>query len=158
MNGKLEAPRCRPLRRGDGAVRILEPLEVDRVDVGMTRAAFGFAAGLLHDVLEKTATPTLELELELGTGIAQLVAAVSDDPSIKVYEERKRELRNRVDPARCRADRPGYVPRRRAGAPRAACWGKKTRRLRRPSFHRREGLRAVRLRLPAMGKHRSRCP
>ena len=114
---------------------LLEPLGVDRVGGGMTRAAFGFAAarhagqyreidgvpfivhpievgrllhgdgqpdhvvaaGLLHDVLEKTATPARELELEFGTHIAQLVAAVSDDPSIKAYEERKRELRDRVE-------------------------------------------------------------
>jgi hypothetical protein len=32
-----------------------------------------------------------------GTRIAQLVAAVSDDPSIKEYEDRKRELRDRVE-------------------------------------------------------------
>lgn len=127
--------RRRPFVRGDGAVTLFEPLGVDRVRGGLTRAAFGFAAarhagqyreidgvpfivhpievgrllqadgqpdhvvaaGLLHDVLEKTATPALELELEFGTGIAQLVATVSDDPSIKAYEERKRELRDRVE-------------------------------------------------------------
>jgi hypothetical protein len=135
VNGKPQARRRRPLKRGGGAVTILGPLGVDRVGEGMTRAAFGFAAarhadqyrdidgapfivhpievgrllhgdgqpdhvvaaGLLHDVLEKTATPALELELEFGTRIAQLVAAVSDDPSIKAYEERKRELRDRVE-------------------------------------------------------------
>ena len=48
-------------------------------------------------MLEKTATPALELEFEFGTHIAQLVAAVSDDDSITTYEERKRELRDRVE-------------------------------------------------------------
>ena len=42
-------------------------------------------------------TPARELELEFGSHIALLVAAVSDDPSIKAYEDRKRELRDRVE-------------------------------------------------------------
>ena len=39
-------------------------------------------------------------ELKFGNRIAQLVAAVSDDPSITEYEERKRELRDRVERSR----------------------------------------------------------
>jgi (p)ppGpp synthase/HD superfamily hydrolase len=54
------------------------------------------AAGLLHDVLEKTRTTPPELEREFGTRIARLVAAVSDDPSIGDYDARKRDLRDRV--------------------------------------------------------------
>ncbi len=50
------------------------------------------AAGLLHDVLEKTATTSLELERRFGARIARLVESVSDDPSIADYETRKREL------------------------------------------------------------------
>ena len=181
-------------REIDGVPFIVHPIEVGRLLHGDGQPDHVVAAGLLHDVLEKTATPARELELEFGTHIAQLVAAVSDDPSIKTYEERKRELRDRVERSGSetlaiyaadklakvrelglrstwrasqrknqaklghyraslemlrrarRAHRPGYVPRGRAGAPRAACSGKKTRRLRRPAFHRREGLRAVRLR------------
>jgi HD domain len=76
---------------------IVHPIEVGRLLRGDGQPDHVVAAGLLHDVLEKTATPALELEREFGTRVAQLVAAVSDDPSIKVYEERKRELRDRVE-------------------------------------------------------------
>jgi (p)ppGpp synthase/HD superfamily hydrolase len=54
------------------------------------------AAGLLHDVLEKTATTSDELARRFGTRIVRLVESVSDDPSITDYEPRKRELRHRV--------------------------------------------------------------
>ena len=37
------------------------------------------------------------MRIEFGTHVAQLVATVSDDPSIKAYEARKRELRRRVE-------------------------------------------------------------
>ncbi len=84
-------------REIDGVPFIVHPIEVGRLLHGDGQPDYVVAAGLLHDVLEKTATLGLELELEFGTRIAQLVAAVSDDPSIKAYEERKRELRNRVE-------------------------------------------------------------
>ena len=54
------------------------------------------AAGLLHDVLEKTATTTAELQNRFGAQIARLVASVSNDPSIIDQTSRKRELRERV--------------------------------------------------------------
>ena len=54
------------------------------------------AAGLLHDVLEKTATTSAELHRRFGARIALLVESVSDDPAIIDYKSRKRELRDRV--------------------------------------------------------------
>ncbi len=54
------------------------------------------AAGLLHDLLEKTRTTGAELQRRFGAYIARLVESVSDDPSIDDYESRKRELRDRV--------------------------------------------------------------
>jgi (p)ppGpp synthase/HD superfamily hydrolase len=84
-------------REIDGAGFIVHPIEVGRLLRGDGQPDHVVAAGLLHDVLEKTATSPLELELEFGTRVAQLVAAVSDDPSLKEYEERKRELRDRVE-------------------------------------------------------------
>jgi len=54
------------------------------------------AAGLLHDVLEKTDTTSAELQRRFGVRIAQLVETVSDDPSIGDYKERKSELRDRI--------------------------------------------------------------
>jgi (p)ppGpp synthase/HD superfamily hydrolase len=84
-------------REIDGVPFILHPIEVGRLLHGDGQPDHVVAAGLLHDVLEETATPARELELEFGPLIAQLVMAVSDDPSIKEYEERKRELRDRVE-------------------------------------------------------------
>jgi (p)ppGpp synthase/HD superfamily hydrolase len=83
----------------DGVPFIVHPIEVGRLLHGDGQSDHVVAAGLLHDVLEKTATPALELEF--GTRVVQLVAAVSDDPSIKEYEERKRELRDRVERSGC---------------------------------------------------------
>jgi (p)ppGpp synthase/HD superfamily hydrolase len=81
----------------DGVPFIVHPIEVGRLLHGDGQPDHVVAAGLLHDVLEKTATGAQELELEFGTRITQLVVAVSDDPSIPTYEERKRELRDRVE-------------------------------------------------------------
>jgi (p)ppGpp synthase/HD superfamily hydrolase len=81
----------------DGEPFIVHPIEVGRLLHGDGQPDHVVAAGLLHDVLEKTATSALELELEFGIRTAQLVAAVSDDPSIKDYEKRKRDLRDRVE-------------------------------------------------------------
>ncbi len=83
-------------REVDGAPFIAHPLEVGRLLNHDRQPNHVVAAGLLHDVLEKTSTTRRELEREFGTGIAQLVAAVTDDPTIRDYEERKRELRDRV--------------------------------------------------------------
>lgn len=84
-------------REIDGVPFIVHPIEVGRLLHADGQPDHVVAAGLLHDVLEKTATSALELELEFGSCVAQLVAAVSDDPSLKAYEERKRELRDRVE-------------------------------------------------------------
>jgi (p)ppGpp synthase/HD superfamily hydrolase len=54
------------------------------------------AAGLLHDLLEKTPTTSAELQLRFGARIAWVVETVSDDQSIADYSSRKRELRGRV--------------------------------------------------------------
>ena len=54
------------------------------------------AAGLLHDVFEKTGTTRAELQRRFGARIAGLVESVSDDPSIDDYGSRKRDLRDRV--------------------------------------------------------------
>jgi hypothetical protein len=54
------------------------------------------AAGLLHDLLEKTRTTSPELQRRFGARVARLVESVSDDPSIVDYEQRKSQLRDRV--------------------------------------------------------------
>jgi HD domain len=74
-------------REIDGVPFIIHPIEVGRLLRGDGQPDHVVAAGLLHDVLEKTATGARELELEFGARVAQLVAAVSDDPSITTDED-----------------------------------------------------------------------
>jgi (p)ppGpp synthase/HD superfamily hydrolase len=54
------------------------------------------AAGVLHDVLEDTDAERSELETRFGPDVAELVAAVSDDPTIEDHAERKAALRRQV--------------------------------------------------------------
>jgi (p)ppGpp synthase/HD superfamily hydrolase len=54
------------------------------------------AAGVLHDVLEETDVEHEELAARFGREVADLVAAVSDDPSIEDPAERKAALRLQV--------------------------------------------------------------
>jgi (p)ppGpp synthase/HD superfamily hydrolase len=54
------------------------------------------AAGVLHDVLEETDAELSELEAQFGPRVAELVAAVSDDPAIEDDAERKAALRRQV--------------------------------------------------------------
>jgi (p)ppGpp synthase/HD superfamily hydrolase len=54
------------------------------------------AAGVLHDVLEDTDAQHGDLEARFGRRVADLVDAVSDDPSIEDPAERKAALRLQV--------------------------------------------------------------
>jgi (p)ppGpp synthase/HD superfamily hydrolase len=54
------------------------------------------ASGVLHDVLESTDTPGIELEYRFGARVAELVRAVSEDESIEDRAERKAALREQV--------------------------------------------------------------
>jgi len=81
-------------REVDRAPFIAHPIEVARLLRRDRHPDDVVVAGLLHDVLEKTATTGAELDRRFGPRIARLV---SDDPSIESYEERKRDLRARVE-------------------------------------------------------------
>lgn len=77
------------------------PFVVHPIEVGSLLHADGqpdevIAAGLLHDLLEKTRTTRAELQRRFGACIAGLVESVSDDPSIADYGSRKRDLRDRI--------------------------------------------------------------
>ena len=54
------------------------------------------AAGVLHDVLEDTDAQRPELAERFGPDVAELVAAVSDDPAIEDDAQRKAALRRQV--------------------------------------------------------------
>jgi (p)ppGpp synthase/HD superfamily hydrolase len=54
------------------------------------------AAGLLHDVVEHADVAPSELRERFGDGVAGLVEALTEDPAIERYHERKQEHRERV--------------------------------------------------------------
>jgi (p)ppGpp synthase/HD superfamily hydrolase len=54
------------------------------------------AVGLLHDSVERGTLTRAELEAEMGEPICSLVMALSEDPSIEVFEARKSALRSQV--------------------------------------------------------------
>ena len=83
-------------REIDRASFIAHPIEVGSLLRADGQPDEVIAAGLLHDVLEKTGTTRAELRRRFGACIAGLVESVSDDPSIDDYGSRKRELRDRV--------------------------------------------------------------
>jgi (p)ppGpp synthase/HD superfamily hydrolase len=91
-------------REVDQTAFIAHPVEVGRLLRADGQQDEVIAAGLLHDVLEKTATTSTQLRARFGSDIARLVESVSDDSSLRDYKSRKRELRDRVahaGPAAC---------------------------------------------------------
>jgi (p)ppGpp synthase/HD superfamily hydrolase len=92
----LASERHRGQVRWDGAPFILHPLAVASLLANTGQDDPVVVAGALHDILEKTDTTREELEQLVGPEIAAIVAAVTEDPSIEDYVERKRELRERT--------------------------------------------------------------
>ncbi|MFL5848494.1 MAG: HD domain-containing protein [Solirubrobacteraceae bacterium] len=92
----LAATRHAGGRRWDGAPFVLHPLEVGAILANTGASDEVVAAGVLHDVLEKTDAVADELRARVGDEVTAMVVAVSDDPSIADYAERKRELRGRA--------------------------------------------------------------
>jgi (p)ppGpp synthase/HD superfamily hydrolase len=83
-------------RQADGADFVLHPIEVAAL---LERSGYPdhvVAAAVLHDVLEDTDAERADLEARFGADVADLVALVSDDPSIEDEERRKDDVRERV--------------------------------------------------------------
>ena len=59
------------------------------------------AAGLLHDVVEDSTIAPEEIEARCGPEVRRLVDALTEDPAIASYAQRKAEHRSRIS----RADR-----------------------------------------------------
>lgn len=91
-------------RGGDGASFVVHPLEVASLLERSNYPDHVVAAAVLHDVLEDTDAERGELEQRFGSAVAELVALVSDDPSIPDEERRKDDVRERVRAAG------GYAP------------------------------------------------
>jgi (p)ppGpp synthase/HD superfamily hydrolase len=81
-------------RQGD--TDIAHPVAVARL---LDQAGFRenvIAAALLHDVVEDTGEAFDAIEDDFGTEVTDLVDAMTEDPGIKGYGERKAEHRERV--------------------------------------------------------------
>lgn len=86
-------------RDADGAPFILHPLEVAQI---LARGGYPdsvVAAGVLHDILEKTGVTFEEIEHRFGRDVAQLVRTVSDPPGGGPWATRKARLRAQVGAA-----------------------------------------------------------
>lgn len=86
-------------RSVDGAPFILHPLEVACLLGEVGAADHVIAAGVLHDVIEKTDADADDLRERFGSSIAALVVAVSEDKRIGSYSKRKAALRQKVSSA-----------------------------------------------------------
>lgn len=83
-------------RAGDGAPFVLHPLEVGHLLHISGAPDHVVAAGILHDVLERTETDTWDIDARCGREVTDLVEAVTDDRGIRDREERKAALRRKV--------------------------------------------------------------
>jgi (p)ppGpp synthase/HD superfamily hydrolase len=84
-------------RRGaDGAPFIAHPLEVALLLQEEGAPDHVIAAGVLHDVVEKSGVDGEELRDRFGDLVTELVLAVSEDDTIADFEERKTALREQV--------------------------------------------------------------
>jgi HD domain-containing protein len=83
-------------RRADRADFVLHPIEVASILERSHYPDHVVAAALLHDVLEDTDAECGEVEARFGAEVAELVATLSDDPSIGDEERRHEDLRERV--------------------------------------------------------------
>lgn len=84
------------LRSSDGAPFIEHPIEVSRLLHRAGAPDHVIAAGILHDVLEKTDVTTADLRAQFGLRVSRLVAAVSEDERIGGYVRRKAALRQQA--------------------------------------------------------------
>ena len=83
-------------RLSDGAAFIEHPREVALLLHASGAPDTLVAAGLLHDTLERTAATPSDLALRFGPEVAALVAAVTQQSSIRSYRQRKAALRKRA--------------------------------------------------------------
>src|SRR5438270_2936883 len=83
-------------QRADGTPFILHPLEVGWLLYRAGAADQLIAAGVLHDVLEKTDVTPEALRARFGAPIVALVSAVTEDEHLRGYRLRKAALRQQV--------------------------------------------------------------
>jgi (p)ppGpp synthase/HD superfamily hydrolase len=80
----------------DAARFIVHPLEVAALLHNSGHAEQLVAAGILHDTIEDTATTLPDIRAAFGPEIAEIVAAMTEDPTIEDFQQRKAALRQQV--------------------------------------------------------------
>jgi (p)ppGpp synthase/HD superfamily hydrolase len=83
-------------REVDQAPFVLHPLEVASLLSGRDFDDDVVTAGVLHDIVENTSVTLDDIERRFGTRVARLVAAVTENPAIEDYGQRKAALRDQV--------------------------------------------------------------
>jgi (p)ppGpp synthase/HD superfamily hydrolase len=83
-------------RRADGGPFFTHPLEVGSLLYYAGAPDHLIAAGILHDLLEKTEVSPSDLMMRFGSRITRLVLAVSEDDRITEHAKRKAALRQQV--------------------------------------------------------------
>ncbi len=83
-------------RESDESAFILHPLEVASLLYNTGHREFVVAAGILHDTIEDSDAVRGDLALRFGSHVASLVAALTEDTRIPVFEQRKAALRRQI--------------------------------------------------------------
>jgi (p)ppGpp synthase/HD superfamily hydrolase len=83
-------------RESDAARFIVHPLEVAALLHNTGHAEQLVAAGILHDTIEDTATSVPDIRARFGPEIAEIVATLTEDPTIEGFQQRKAALRQQI--------------------------------------------------------------
>jgi (p)ppGpp synthase/HD superfamily hydrolase len=83
-------------RSSDEAPFILHPLEVAALLQLTGHAEATVAAAILHDAVEDTEADVETITRRFGPEVGALVEAMTEDPGIESYEERKAALRHQI--------------------------------------------------------------
>jgi|tagenome__1003787_1003787.scaffolds.fasta_scaffold20497681_2 (p)ppGpp synthase/HD superfamily hydrolase len=83
-------------RLSDAAPALLHPLEVAALLHNAGYSETVVAAGVLHDTIEDGGADPDEIRARFGDEIANLVAALTEDPTIEPFGDRKAALRRQV--------------------------------------------------------------
>ena len=83
-------------RTADGAPFILHPIEVATLLHRAGAPDHVIAAGLLHDVIEKTDVDAGQLRRRFGARVTTIVLAVTEDEGVSGYHARKAALRRQA--------------------------------------------------------------
>jgi (p)ppGpp synthase/HD superfamily hydrolase len=90
-------------RGGGGRPYLDHPVQVAELLNEYGASESTIAAGLLHDVVEDSGLTVGDVVESFGVEVGELVAALTDDPGIEDWEERKQALREHVAEAGERA-------------------------------------------------------